>query len=215
MTLDLPQLVLPGQLALARTGTQDVPRQEPRYPTVLVADPPWQFQDSLPGKRGAEHKYPCMAIEELCQLRLPPIGANAVLFLWKMAAMPAEALRLARAWGFVPKSELVWLKTTKGGKQAFGCGHYTRQSHEVCMIATRGSAMPEARDVRSVFDAKVGRHSAKPAKFYELVERMYPHSEKFEVFSRRQREGWTCWGNDVEGGESTTIPFGLFALENV
>lgn len=211
MTLDLDtQLVLPGQLAIPETGAEDVPR----FPTVLVADCPWQPRDKLPGKRGAAAKYDTMAVEDLCALRIPDVGPRAVLFLWRLASMQEEALRVVRAWGFDLKSEITWVKLTKSGKHAFNLGHYTRQCHEVCLIATRGSALPEVHDVRSVFEARAGRHSEKPSAFYRLVERMYPNSEKVELFARVARKGWTTLGNQVEGGSSETIPFGLFARES-
>jgi N6-adenosine-specific RNA methylase IME4 len=200
---------------LALPCGRSVERAE-QAPVVLLADPPWLFRDSLPGtKRGASSHYPCMPIEDLCALHLPPLGANAVLFLWRVSAMQEEALRLARAWGFVVKSELVWVKTTRSGKTAFGMGHYTRAAHEVCLICTRGSALPDNRSVRSVLEAPMDRHSAKPAAFYEIIEQMYPRSERFELFARTRRPGWTQYGNEL-AGQAASVGWGLFAdvIEN-
>jgi N6-adenosine-specific RNA methylase IME4 len=53
--------------------------------------------------------------------------------------------------------------------------------------------------VDSVVEAPRGRHSEKPKVFYELIERMYPHATRLELFARgKQRPGWTFWGNEVE-----------------
>jgi hypothetical protein len=42
---------------------------------VLVADCPWRFSDSLPGRgRGASKHYPCMSISDLCRFPLPPMA---------------------------------------------------------------------------------------------------------------------------------------------
>lgn len=171
---------------------------------VLVADPPWRFGDSLPGpKRGAAKHYDTMTTEDICNLSLPPVAYNAVLFLWRVSAMPEEALRVVRAWGFVAKSEIVWAKTTKRSgadvgstKLAFGMGRQVRMCHETCIIATRGKAPPRSRSIRSVFFAPLGAHSAKPDAFYELVEAMHegPYTE---LFARRHRDGWTCLGNEI------------------
>lgn len=165
---------------------------------VLCADPPWKFGDSLPGSgRGAEKHYPCLTIEELERFPLPPLADDCALFLWRVAAMQEEALRVVRAWGFVLKTELVWEKKTPTGKDHFGMGRIVRASHEICLIATRGR--PEVRDhsVRSRFAAPVGRHSEKPNTFYEIVEKLYagPYAE---LFARRLRLGWEHFGNQIE-----------------
>ena len=162
---------------------------------VLVADPPWRFADAL-GRRGAAAHYPTLSIWQLCDFPLPPLGRNAVLFLWRVGAMQEEALQLCRAWGFEPKSEIVWEKTTTRGNPHFGLGRIVRWSHESCIIATRGRPKVRAKNVRSRFSAPVGRHSQKPETFFDLVERLYdgPYAE---LFARRRRPGWACYGNEV------------------
>jgi len=164
---------------------------------VVVADPPWKFGDSLPGAtRGASRNYKVLGIDEICRFPLPPIADNAVLFLWRVASQPEEALRVVRAWGFCPKTEIVWLKKTAKDKRFFGMGRYTRATHETCIIAVRGKCPPRVRDVRSTFEAKVGLHSAKPDEFYTIVERLYG-GPRVELFARRRREGWTCFGDEL------------------
>ena len=164
--------------------------------SVLVADCPWQFSDKL-GARGAEANYPTLSVAQLCVFPLPKLGNDAVCFFWRVSAMQEEALTVLRNWGFRPKSELVWLKQTVGGKDAFGMGRYTRMCHESCIIATRGSAMPKVHDQRSVFRAPVREHSAKPHEFYTLVERMYPDSPRYEMFARTVRPGWNQSGDEL------------------
>ena len=170
---------------------------------VLVADPPWPFADKL-GTRGAEHNYPTMSIEALCRFELPPLLPDATLFLWRVASMQQEALDVVQAWGFAPvKSELIWLKKTAYGKRWFGMGRTVRMEHEVCLIATRSHPENLDASIRSTFEtdcdgfeARAGRHSAKPDTFYEVVEllRAGPY---VELFARRLRAGWTCLGNEV------------------
>jgi N6-adenosine-specific RNA methylase IME4 len=183
---------------------------------VLVADPPWAHDDKLPPSgalkagRSAGAHYSTMSIDAICGMALPVLRANAVLFLWKVASMPEEALRVCRAWGFVPKSEIVWVKTNSEyrvlqqgehfiPRLSFGMGRYVRGAHESAIIAVRGKpslVQPRVRNVRSVFFAPRGEHSAKPDAFYELVERMYA-GPYVELFARRQRAGWDCRGEEV------------------
>lgn len=166
---------------------------------AIVSDPPWAFGDSLPGPgRGAAKHYATMRVEDICALRLPPIGPDALLFLWRVAAMVPEALRVVQAWGFRAVSEIVWEKTTPDGRPLLGMGRYVRNSHETCIIATRGSGALLIKDhaVPSVFRATRGVHSAKPEAFYKIVERL-TEGPYLELFARRERVGWTCIGEAI------------------
>lgn len=171
---------------------------------VLVADPPWQFDDDLPGDlRGASSHYDTLDLAGIKAFPLPALEEDAILFLWRVASMPEEALAVCRAWGFTPKTEAVWVKTAAPKpdqpiRLAFGMGRYTRAAHETCLIATRGRPKVRDRGVRSVFFAPRGAHSAKPDAFYALVERL-ADGPFAELFARRAREGWIQYGNELEG----------------
>ncbi len=214
--------------------------------SCIAADPPWAFGDKLPGKkRGAAKNYSVMTVDEirglarwkgsepiddktpsflaLCGKRFR-IADDALLFLWRVASMPQEALDVIRYWGFEPKSEIVWIKAASehdakitGGPRDgervkshilhFGMGRYCRGAHETCIIAARGQAtkLIESHSERSVFIAPVPRdaagkikHSAKPPEFYSIVERLVgPDAKKLELFAREARPGWTCAGNEI------------------
>lgn len=185
---------------------------------VIVADPPWSFGDKLPGvTRGAERNYKVMTVKDVetfeHDLVHRQVGPDALLFLWRVASQVEEAMQVVRAWGFVPKSEIVWVKTSSEEAQSeylagrmptlhFGMGRYVRMSHEVCVIASRGRGIRYVRDhgTRSVFLAPVGRHSAKPEEFFDLVERLAP-GPYVELFARRRRLGWTCLGDELPAEE--------------
>lgn len=158
---------------------------------LVSADPPWPFEDNLPGAgRGAAKHYLCgelegrpngLTIDELCAFPLPPIAASAALFLWRVASQVEEAYKVARAWGFVPKSEIVWEKYRRcgpckgtgksrkkkeiglicarcaglGARPHFGMGRSVRHSHEIAIIATRGRPEVLRHDVLSRFSALV------------------------------------------------------------
>ena len=77
-------------------------------------------------------------------------------------------------------------------------GRTVRGSHETCLIAVRGKPPVLSKSIRSIFDAPVGKHSEKPEAFYEIVEQLSP-GPYLELYARRQREGWTCLGDEVEG----------------
>lgn len=190
---------------------------------VITADPAWAFRDSMknsfneksPVARSAASQYTTMSQVDIARLLKNhepkiPIANDALLFLWRVSAMQREALDIVHAWGFVPKAEMVWVKQSRGIIKApntliqdslhFGMGHYTRAAHETCIIASRGkgASLIHNRSTRSVFFAPVGRHSEKPEKFYDLVEELAP-GPYVELFARRHRPGWTCYGDEVNG----------------
>ncbi len=120
-----------------------------------------------------------------------------MLFLWRVASQVEEAYRVVRAWGFVPKTEIVWVKKTSTGKRWFGMGRVVRAEHEVCVVAKRGRPEVLVKNIRSTFEAPAGRHSEKPEAFYTgIVEKLYA-GPYVELFARRQRPGWTCLGNEA------------------
>lgn len=171
---------------------------------VLCADPPWPFQDKLPGaSRGAAKNYALLSVNDLVRFPLPPLADDCVLFLWRVAAMQQAALDVAKFWGFTVKSEIIWLKKTEHGRRWFGMGRTVRAEHETCLIATRGKPQVKNHSVRSTFvtdfegfSAAAGRHSEKPEAFYDIVESMFG-GPYVELFARRQRAGWCCLGNEL------------------
>ncbi len=180
---------------------------------VVYEDPPWKFGDSLPGEtRGAEKQYPCMTTEEICMLKLPPIDDDALMFLWRVAAMQEDALAVMHMHGFEPKSELIWIKTKNGvviedwdqvreEDTCMGMGRYTRHCHEVCLIGARGRAASRVvknHSIRSVFYAERLEHSRKPDRVYEIIEKMTDGKGPYlELFARRPRAGWVAYGKDL------------------
>jgi N6-adenosine-specific RNA methylase IME4 len=179
---------------------------------VLLVDPPWSFSDQLPGDgRGAAKNYRVLSVEQIMRFPLPAFEPDAILFLWRVASMPQEALDVVRCWGFRVKSEIIWQKLTKTGKPWIGMGHYVRSSHESCLVATRGRFKVADRSVRSRFEARVpvddkGEyiHSAKPPEMYEIVEKLSGRGPYVELFSRGFRPGWTSFGDQLPGMKPQT-----------
>lgn len=180
------------------TGVAALADRSVRFACV-VADPPWSFGDKLPGPgRGAAKHYAVTDAADMERWQLPAISDDAYLFLWRVSSQVEEAYRLVRAWGFAPKTEIVWIKRTVHGKRWFGMGRTLRGEHESAIVATRGRPQPLSRSIRSTFQAVVpdGKHSAKPDEFFALVEALTP-GPRIELFARRERPGWTCVGDEL------------------
>lgn len=162
--------------------------------SLIYADPPWRYEHVKTESRAIENHYPTMALDEICALPIPEIcHDDAVLFMWATSPKLAESMEVLEAWGFTYRTCAVW------DKEKIGMGYYFRQQHELLLVATRGSpAVPEPSDrVSSVIRARREEHSKKPALLYELLESMYPHSARIELFCRESRPGWAAWGNQV------------------
>ena len=217
--------------------------------SVIVADPPWRFNDSLKMsdvKRSAQANYDTMTMQ---QIREMPVAeacdpAGAVLCLWVPGSLLQDGLDTMKAWGFDHKQTYVWVKIKKhkftrftkwikksilrhpqiaydkfaytrainsilenlpnidfSEELAFGMGRLFRQTHEICLIGTRGKILSQLanKSQRSVSFAENLRHSAKPDDLQESLETMFPKSRKLELFARRLRPGWTCLGNEIDG----------------
>jgi N6-adenosine-specific RNA methylase IME4 len=99
------------------------------------------------------------------------------------------------SWGFKYRANVAWIKPS------IGTGTWLRQRHELLLIATKGKVAPPEPGDRcdSVIEAARGRHSEKPRRAYEVIERMYPRLSKLELFARgHPRRGWVTWGNEAE-----------------
>jgi N6-adenosine-specific RNA methylase IME4 len=118
---------------------------------------------------------------------------NSVLFLWVTSPQLQQCFDVVHAWGFEYKASFVWDK----GKHMVG--HYNSVRHEFLLICTRGSCKPDIpKLIPSVVSIpKTRKHSEKPKEFYEIIERMYEHGRKLELFAREAREGWDCYGDEV------------------
>lgn len=164
---------------------------------VIYADPPWKYSDELiEGYGAAEHHYRTMSIEELCEMPLPDTEENAVLFMWVTAPMADDAYRVIDAWGFEYKAEFIW------DKVKHNYGHYNSVRHELLYICTKGSCLPDTPTLHdSVQQIERTEHSEKPEEFRNIIDELYTHGNKVELFARKRVDGWTAWGNELDDGE--------------
>ncbi len=166
---------------------------ETRYP-VIYADPPWRYKNPPMGdtNRSIENHYPTMTLEDICALPVTDLATDdAILYLWATAPKLAECMTVIEAWGFEYRTCMVW------DKLKMGMGYYARNQHELLLICRRGQIPPPktGEQPASVIRVKRGKHSAKPAEFYEIIEKAYPELSKIELFNRSPRDGWAVWGN--------------------
>ena len=159
---------------------------------IIYADPPWKYGDQLTEDYGSvKFHYPAMTIAELCAMPIRDVCEPvAVLFLWVTSPLLEECFPIINDWGFKYKTSFVW------DKVKHNMGHYNSVRHEFLLVCTRGSCTPDTKKLNdSVQSIERTTHSTKPEKFREIIEELYPHGKRLELFARKQPEGWTAYGN--------------------
>jgi N6-adenosine-specific RNA methylase IME4 len=195
---------------LARRSPASLPARIPPFPKgkfeIVYADPPW-FHYGSPIKDAAAAKhYPLMSQDSLARLPVRELMAKrAALFLWATGPRLHFAMDLLKRWSLHFRGVLyVWVKTNRQGKIICGQGvlpTFTKPTTEFVLAAT---TMPTGRPfpLADLAQAQVvlhprAAHSAKPAIFREMIERLCGKRSKIELFARESAPGWTSWGVDL------------------
>ena len=172
---------------------------------IIYADPPWEIRKGgkksvRPNSSGIALDYPTMPLKDIEQVLLEATmlgDNNCTLFLWTIDKYLFEAQHIAEHIGYKLHARMIWNKVT-GIPASFDI----RFGHEYLLWFYRGTMQPVAKEERgkihSVFTEQVKRHSQKPEIAYQIIERLYPDTNKLELFARNKRSGWDVWGNEVE-----------------
>jgi N6-adenosine-specific RNA methylase IME4 len=164
----------------------------------IVIDPPWPMQkierDERPAQ-AAHLDYPTMSLDEIAALpvaeRADATGCH--LYLWVTQKFLPVGLALVEGWGFRYQCLMTWVKPT--GMTPFSWMYNT----EHVIFARLGDLDLLKNGEKLSFEAPSVRHSTKPDIFYERVLRVSP-GPRLDMFARRERDGFTAWGNEVAHG---------------
>ncbi len=198
---DLFEKVRSGESSITQARREHVRRTAPEAPPmpsntfrVIYADPPWSYGNTMPdGTTSPADYYASLSTPAICELPVRELADdNAVLFLWTTSPHLEESFDVIRAWGFKYKTSFVW------DKVKHNMGHYNSVRHELLLVCVRGSCQP---DVPRLFDSVQSiertEHSVKPEEFRTIIDTIYPHGRRVELFARRPVDGWERWGNEA------------------
>ncbi len=163
------------------------------YPCILI-DPPWNETGGGKIKRGADRHYPLLKTPDIVRVIresgvfLP--ADNAHLYLWVTNNFLRDGLWVMEQLGFRYVTMLTW------AKDRIGLGQYFRGQTEPLLFGVRGRLPALVRTQSTLISAPRGRHSAKPARSYEVIEAVTP-GPRLEMFARSHRDGWDAWGNEA------------------
>ncbi len=181
-----------------------------RYKTIY-SDPPWYERGGGKIKRGADRHYPLMHTEEIIAMSsfIDKISEdNAHLYMWVTNNFLADGLKVMDAWGFRYITKITWFKEGK-----IGLGQYFRGITEDCLFGVKGKVPYKILDGKrqqgvTGFTAPRGRHSEKPEKMRQMIERVsYPPfveifarpTETEDMFAEPPEIEWDYIGNEIDG----------------
>ena len=188
----------------------DIFNTDKKY-SIIYADPPWK--QSKGGKKavrknssGTVLDYPVCSLDEIKKHLFQATSlteTQSIMFLWTIDKYLFDAQNIAEQLGYKLHARMIWNKVT-GIPAAFT----VRYGHEYLLYMYRGKLIPvflnERGKIHTVFTEQVKKHSQKPEKAYQIIERLYPNSPKIELYARSERSGWDCWGNEVKDQEDTS-----------
>ena len=138
-------------------------------------------------------------IKELHEIVLNNLASEKHnVFMWCINKYLVDAQKMMEELGYTLHARIVWNKNT-GMCPAYTVRFQTeyllwfyKKGH---MILPRKEAQGKYGDIMT---ETVKRHSQKPECAYQMLEDMFPAANKLELFARNKRNGWDCWGNEVE-----------------
>lgn len=162
---------------------------------TIVADPPWDVGRGPEWSSNGKSRpltYPTMTVEEISNVPVKDhADASSHLYLWTINKYIEQTYAIARAWGFSPSTLLTWCKPPHG----IGLGGTYSLTCEHCLFARRGTCTALRRVDSTWWEWSRGGHSEKPEAFIDMVESVSP-GPYLELFARRNRLGWSTWGNE-------------------
>lgn len=203
---DLFEQVKAGELTIPQ-AKQEIARQRTLEPAItpelpqgkyrcLVVDPPWPVKKIEREERpnqGIELDYPTMTLEEIEALPIPDLSeeSGCHLYLWVTQKFLPAGLELVEKWGFRYQCLMTWRKNV--GMTPFSWMYDT----EHVIFARRGNLPLQQLGLRLSFEAPVTDHSAKPDVFFDERVTLASPEPRLEMFARKDREGFTVYGNEV------------------
>lgn len=183
----------------------DIFHTDKRYDLVYI-DPPWEqskggYKKCRPHSSGKALDYPVMTLEEIKQFHskvLPQITREKhSIFMWTIDKYLLQAETFMKELGYTLHARIVWNKL-RGMAPAytlrFTCEYllwfYIKGNMLMPLSETRGK-------YPNYLEESPQRHSQKPECAYEMLEDMFSGMDKIELFARKQRKGWDCWGNEI------------------
>jgi N6-adenosine-specific RNA methylase IME4 len=171
---------------------------------IFMIDPPWPKKKG--GKRSVRPnqdrllEYNTISVDSIFDLLnksiFPLADTQHTVFLWTIEEFLSQSEQKMFEQGYKRHIRLIWNKLN-GIAPAFS----VRYSHEYLIWFYKPKFTPVDKEYRgkftSVFNEASREHSRKPDIAYKMVDKMFPSTNKIDVFSREKRLGWEQWGDQI------------------
>lgn len=182
---------------IAKNHKEEIINNVKKY-DIIVIDPPWKYGREYDAKDSrVASPYPELGTLEIGKLFEDKIltSNNSIMWLWTTHKFINDAMVLMKGWGFEYKAILVW------DKEKMGMGSWLRMQCEFCLLGIKGKPIWNVRDMRDIIREARTTHSTKPNVLYDLIDKNWGKEFlKMDFFSRKKREGWDVYGDEVNGG---------------
>lgn len=179
---------------------------------IILTDFPWGA--GIYGKRnnpntkfggGAEGHYKTMSMQEILDFKSEidkVADKDCMLLQWVTAPALKFGVEVMQHFGFEYKTiGMTWIKVSKEGTPRILPSYYFGSNTELLLLGikgkNKGKFKPEKPLLGQVIVSELREHSRKPEECYDKINIAYPNLNKFEFFSRYNRDGWNCFGDEV------------------
>lgn len=183
----------------------DIYNTEKKY-DILYTDPPWiqgrgGKKAARPNSTGMSVPYDTMDIPSITELHRHIIenlmNEKHNIFMWTIDKYLPDTEKMMNELGYKLHARIIWDKEN-GPSPAYTL----RFSHEYLpWFYKKGNIILPDKDKRGAFTTVMRepsrRHSQKPECAYQMLEAMFPQTEKLELFARTERPGWDAFGNEI------------------
>ncbi len=116
---------------------------------------------------------------------------DAVLFLWTPPRYIDYSFSLMKAWGFAYRRMFIW------DHCKYFDNNYMSETHHLVFLCTKFDCHPDT-DVRPMSILHDTGEDTRYDQFSKVIESLYTHGDKLELFMDKKREGWDLFTGNGE-----------------
>lgn len=167
-----------------------------KYKTIVI-DFPWHVKNNYDPKKigfGVDIPYATMTDKEVMNFPIIDFADDDCdFFIWVTQTTLPMGLDYLKKHGFKYHALITWDKVR--GPVMLGLN----RKSEMCIYGYRGhmGLKQKGHPIDTVFRELRGKHSVKPQKFYQMIQRG-TKEPRIDIFARKKHIGFDAWGNQVD-----------------
>jgi N6-adenosine-specific RNA methylase IME4 len=172
---------------------------------IIYSDPPWEREKGgiryVRKNQKRDLDYKTMSMYDIQEFHANVFNAKTKekhnVFMWTIDKYLHETEKMMEEIGYYLHARIIWDKFN-GVAPAFT----VRFAHEYLLwFYERGNMLMPCKGMRGFFTDVIReagtKHSVKPEFAYSMIENMFPNEKYLELFARKERKGWDCFGDEL------------------